>query len=184
MRNLFGCYDEVTNITHTQSKHEDNIGSPINQKEYENIHSPIFHNDCINYNSNNADKSRIYQSRRIRRCNWVRFLTVCENNSIEGSLNANLQCYRNKAGQVVYEVLETLEPGTELISKFKLQDTSCNNNNMEDCYKKPSSLVNYPTGFNILYSSQAIANMLLLDAISGIIKGNNIEHLSGHLKLF
>ena len=96
-------------------------------------------------------------------------------------MNANLHCYRNKAGQVVYEVLETLEPGTELISKFKFQDTSCNNNDIEDCYKKASNPVNNPTGFNILYSSQAIANMLLLDAISGIIKGNNIEHLSCQL---
>ena len=178
---MFGCYDEVTNITHTQSKHEDHIGSQINRKEYENFHSPIIHNDSINYTSNNTDKSRTYQSRRIRRCNWVRFLTVCENNSIEGSKNANLHCYRNKARQVVYEVLETLDPGTELISKFKFQDTSCNNNNIEDCYKKASSPVNYPTGFNILYSSQAIANMLLLDAISGIIKGNNMDHLNFHL---
>ena len=98
-------------------------------------------------------------------------------------MRPNIDCYRNKAGQVVYEVIENLEPATELIARFKLHDTLGNNNNNEDFFKNKNTFNNtmetssngsvaYPIDVSLLYSSQAIANMLLLDAISGIIKGN------------
>ena len=167
-------------------------------KEYGSLLSSAPCNKHKGYASGDADSSRICQSRRIRRCNWVRFLTVYENDAIEvniprdinvrskneiRTMHPNLDCYRNKAGQVVYELLETVEPGTELTVQFKIQDNFKNNNNTEDFYKKEQCIKNslgmpfnevvaQPMDINLLYSSQTIANMLLVDAISGIIKGN------------
>ena len=140
---------------------------------------------------NETDKSVIIQSRRIRRCNWVRFLTVHSSQNDISAMRPNIDCYRNKAGQVVYEVTENLEPATELIAQFKLHDTLGNNNNNEDFFRNEKTFKNsietsstgpipHPMDVSLLYSSQAIANMLLLDAISGIIKGN-ITYIKNNL---
>ena len=106
-------------------------------------------------------------------------------------MRPNIECYRNKAGQVVYEVTENLEPATELLAQFKLHDTLGNNNNNEDFFRNENTFKNsmetsatgpipHPMDVSLLYSSQAIANMLLLDAISGIIKGN-ITYIKNNL---
>ena len=181
VRNLFGCYDEVSNFTNSRIKHENRLRSPINCKDRDNSHSSSSQNNK-NY-SVETENSIIIQSRRIRRCNWVRFLTVHGPQNDISTMRPNIDCYRNKAGQVVYEVIENLEPATELIARFKLHDTLGNNNNNEDFFKNKNTFNNtmetssngsvaYPIDVSLLYSSQAIANMLLLDAISGIIKGN------------
>ena len=178
-------------------KHKNHLKPLHNPTEYNSLPSPTSYNNHKDSSSGDTDSSRICQSRRIRRCNWVRFLTVYENEAIEEIvqrdlnvkskneikiMHPNLDCHRNKAGQVVYELLETVEPGTELIAQFKIQDTFGNNNNTEDFYKKElcfknsmensfNKVVTHPLDINLLYSSQAISNMLLIDAISGIIKG-------------
>ena len=188
---MFGCYDEVSNFTNSRIKQENRLRSPINYKEQINSHSSSSQNNNNCSMIDETDKSVIIQSRRIRRCNWVRFLTVHGPHNDISAMRPNIDCYRNKAGQVVYEVTENLEPATELIAQFKLHDTLGNNNNNEDFFRNGNNFKNsmetsstgpipHPMDVSLLYSSQAIANMLLLDAISGIIKGN-ITYIKNNL---
>ena len=167
--------------------------------------SPVLYNKHGNC-SVGSPESRIQHGRRIRRCNWIRFLTVYEkefhqyNNNdnsdhkgidtqisvIKNKLHPNVECRLTESGQVIYEVLESLEPSTELIVQFKNRnDYVLNNNNEEfdkcikedrDCTKgvlgSPiNGILQFPTNMDIFCSSHLIANMLLIDAISGIIQG-------------
>ena len=170
--------------------------------------SPVLYNKHVN-GTIESSEPRIHHGRRIRRCNWIRFLTVYEKefnqgyqynrnansddkdrnaqiNVVKNKLHPNVECGLTESGQVIYEVLESLEPSTELIVQFKqLNDYVLNNNNEEfdksvkenqDCPKEIlrspfNGILQYPTNMNIFCSSHLIANMLLIDAISGIIQG-------------
>ena len=196
------------------------IPSSITSLEYNGKISPISHNKKNDCNIDTT-RSRIHQGRRIRRCNWVRFLTVCEKDLNEGSqhdgkeyltnkvlgtqensirnnnkLHPNIECRLTETGQVVYEAMESLEPSTELIVQFKhphnpyVINNNNNNNNKErfdKCVNKThffspkdalgtsfGDILPFPVDMNIFCSSRAIANMLLIDTISGIIKGKNV----------
>ena len=107
-------------------------------------------------------------------------------NAVKNKVHHNVECGLTESGQVIYEVLETLEPSTELIVQFKnLNDYVLNNNNVEldksvkenqdfpkEVIRSPfNGILQYPTNMNIFCSSHLIANMLLIDAISGIIQG-------------
>jgi hypothetical protein len=170
--------------------------------------SPVLYNQHVNA-SIESSEPRIHHGRRIRRCNWIRFLTVYEKefnqgcqynrnensdykdlntqiNAVKNKLHPNVECRLTESGQVIYEVLEPLEPSTELIVQFKhLNNYALNNNNEEfdksikdneDCSQEVlgipfDGILQYPRNMNIFCSSHLIANMLLIDAISGIIQG-------------
>ena len=55
--------------------------------------------------------------RKIRKCNWVRFLRVAGPQEV-----ANVRCFRGEAGQTIFEVVEALQPRTELLVRFESQD--------------------------------------------------------------
>ena len=179
------------------------------------------------------DGSRIQHGRRIRRCNWIRFLSIYDeslnrgfqynsneshqhnhrtenpadlslsvaslsqymesnsklNKSTEkGKLKPNVECRLTESGQIVYEILETLDASTELVVRFRhltsyLNYNNNNNEALDQCVDKmnrdsksafgPSvyGMESSPIDTAIFSSSRAIANMLLYDAISGIIRG-------------
>ncbi len=62
--------------------------------------------------------------RRHRRCNWVRFLTCCNDAEEEASSphrrRPNLRCRRDPAtGRVTFEASEDIPPSTELRVAFE-----------------------------------------------------------------
>ena len=182
------------------------------------------------------DGFRLHHGRRVRRCNWIRFLTVAdckleganhgkgENYNIDqqksqtepsklfntssmqypdlnGShspstkLIPNIEGRLTDSGQIVYEVLKTIEASSELVARFRHQKNYVTNNNYDDqvdfenytsnkdqqypkyygpageriCERLPFSIADLTR----ISSSRAIANMLLVDAISAIIKGKS-----------
>ena len=183
------------------------------------------------------DGFRLHHGRRVRRCNWIRFLTVADcklegtnynkgencnidqqksqaersklftaspmqypdlngshgNHAPNTKLIPNIEGRLTDSGQIVYEVLKTIEASSELVARFSHQKNCVTNNNYDDQVNFESSTSNkdrqYPKygapieericerlPFSIadltrLSSSRAIANMLLVDAISAIIKG-------------
>ena len=107
----------------------------------------------------------------------------------------NIEGRLTDSGQIVYEVLKTIEASSELVARFKHQENCITNNNYDDqvdfenyTSNKGQQYPKYydPAGERIcerlpfsigdltrLSSSRAIANMLLVDAISAIIKGKS-----------
>ena len=149
--------------------------SPMTSPKYQEKFSPLSYQKGSDYNID-IEGSTTHQGRRVRRCNWIRFLTVYEgvinkvfhssrngdvhhddcntdstlliqsaisskrcikslsrmdnnaNNYSNGKLKPNMLCCLTESGQVVYEVIETLEPLTELIVQFKHRNIYMNNN--------------------------------------------------------
>ena len=115
------------------------------------------------------------------------------NHAPNTKLIPNIEGRLTDSGQIVYEVLKTIEASSELVARFSHQKNCVTNNNYDDQVNFESSTSNkdrqYPKygapieericerlPFSIadltrLSSSRAIANMLLVDAISAIIKG-------------
>lgn len=56
------------------------------------------------------DQCHLRQCRKIRLCNWIRFLKI---NSTE--VGSNVRIFKQN-GQIVLEVLQDLDPGTELVA--------------------------------------------------------------------
>ena len=52
--------------------------------------------------------------RRVRRANWIRFVTKAENEA-----EANLKCLQTPTGQFVFEAARSIEVGEELVVSFK-----------------------------------------------------------------
>ena len=235
IRNEFGCYDQVSTLTVNHSstqKTTSNISSTnVNRKSTPmSYHNPM---DGII----DIDRFRLHHGRRVRRCNWIRFLTVADckldgtndgkgenynidhqqseterskvfatspmqypdlngshgNHAPNTKLFPNIEGRLTDSGQIVYEVLKTIEASSELVARFRHQKNCVTNNNyhdqvdFENCTSnKDQQHPKYydPAGERIcerlpfsigdltrISSSRAIANMLLLDAISAIIKG-------------
>ena len=93
----YGCYDEIMDVI-----------SSVNERSVE----PEDHKQNNNY------------QRRVRHCNWPRFLTYFEDNP-KLSVTANLKCCFNE-GQLFYETLETIPPNTDLIVAQFEDETICN----------------------------------------------------------
>ena len=208
------------------------------------MNSPKFHEQFFHpsyqkggdYNTD-IEGSTTHHGRRVRRCNWIRFLTVYEGainkdvhssrkanvhrnecntnstrliqaqispkrsmpsngklvnkidnnniNNLHEKLKPNMLCCLTESGQVVYEVIDTLEPLTELVVQFKHRNIYMNNNN-EDLDKRIPGIPHYPnemlqstkndmvpfsTDITVFSPSRVVANMLLIDAIAGLIGG-------------
>ena len=101
-------------------------------------------------------------------------------------MKPNILCHLTEGGQVVYEVMETLEPLTELVVQYRDSNNYINNNNEESNRSKFSVNANYdiddfrtanneivPFSFNtrVFSPSRILANLLLIDAIAGIVRG-------------
>ena len=101
----YGCYDEIINVFP-----ETEESSKI----------------CNNNNKLTCSLPPL-SCRRVRRCNWTRFLTF-EDEHIVGvpgptGTRANLKCTKNpQNGQVVYETLENIAPNTDLAVSYSKFD--------------------------------------------------------------
>jgi len=234
IRNEFGCYDQVSTLTVNHSSTQKTISTTSSTNSNKKCTQMSYHIPMDGIID--IDGFRLHHGRRVRRCNWIRFLTVAdcklegtnhgkgENYNIHqqksqverskvlttspmqypdlnGShapntkLIPNIEGRLTDSGQIVYEVLKTIEASSELVARFRHQENCVTNNNYDaqvdfENYtsKKGQQYPKYydPTGERIcerlpfsigdltrLSSSRAIANMLLVDAISAIIKGKS-----------
>ena len=237
IRNEFGCYDHVSTLTVNHSSTQKTI-SNTSSTNVKKKSTPIsYHNPMDGIID--IDGFRLHHGRRVRRCNWIRFLTVADckleganhdkgenynidqqkpqtepsklfttsfmqypdlngshgNHAPNTKLIPNIEGRLTDSGQIVYEVLKTIEASSELVARFRHQKNCVTNNNYDDqvdfenyTSNKDQQYPKYydPAGERIcerlpfsigdltgLSSSRAIANMLLVDAISAIIKGKS-----------
>ncbi len=88
--------------------------------------------------------------RRLRRCNWVRFLAVAGRRQ----QNRNLRCLRTPSGQLVFEAERAVAPGEELVAGFSQEEED------KEAEQDASSI---------------LANALMLRAITSLVTGKQ-EH--------
>lgn len=132
----YGCYDEIITVLSTP-------GGGHSQPETEESRKSC--NFAPKENSlNSAALSPNF--RRVRRCNWTRFLSLEADNL---NIRANLKCTKNpQNGQVVYETLENIPPNTDLVvslAKFFDSSSYCHNSMAE-----PASRTEQQSSSNVI----------------------------------
>ena len=119
----YGCYDEIITVLSTP-------GGGHSQPETEESRKSC--NFAPKENSLNSAALSPPNFRRVRRCNWTRFLSLETDNL---NIRANLKCTKNpQNGQVVYETLENIPPNTDLVvslAKFFDSSSYCHNSMAE-----------------------------------------------------
>ena len=133
----YGCYDEIITVLSTP-------GGGHSQPETEESRKSC--NFAPKENSLNSAALSPPNFRRVRRCNWTRFLSLETDNL---NIRANLKCTKNpQNGQVVYETLENIPPNTDLVvslAKFFDSSSYCHNSMAE-----PASRTEQQSSSNVI----------------------------------